>query len=989
VCPHRDLLGCNSMSLNAGGTLALLAGRRSYAIVNLTSPDHLAYKETRQSKWEVVVSEWSPADDRLVAVAANNKVELLSWTGSELVLDTSLRAHTRAVTDITWHARDKQVLATSAADSFIYLWDMRDLRRPTQSLQAVAGAAKIQWNKVSGKYLASAHEGEVKLWDTRNTSIPIQHISAHLSRIYDIDWSYEQEDMLATSSQDSTVQFWNLASPLKSENMIKIPGSPVWKLQHTPVGSGLLTLVMQSVLRGQNNLMLWNTQDLRVPVHTFYSHDMVLDFGWFNPNQSNRAQLVTWSRDCTLRIWDLDSELQRKCGLEIDDDGVGDVIKFDDANDEDEDSNDGFFKFEREEETNKPEEIGLIIEEEGAVVLSSPGSVHMKKEVLDQIQGSESFIPELCRTGSKNKSMNLNYEFSLINVSEKLHVVGQDAKERFFTVSAETDKNRLILHVKFPQNYPNQKAPIFSFLQGTTVDNVTRNNILGKLRNIAKHQISKNRRCLESVLRQFESCLDQLTIAEEEQLKLNNPGQMFANNEALENREDEKIPYPRSSGARFCGDGNLVCFGYSRSYSVSMSSAFTAVNEQTPISVITPRALSAMNSGGVSLALSNGVASPNYSVVGLSLCSTSPTQDSNYLTYQTRVPRVRFSGGKSRFSVTSVPMDDYPHSERKFSTKHSVIGTVTVYSCSGLLPYSKDLAPLYKLPTQFNLSRLEDICNYNAKMAHQVERQDLAHIWSLLSLSASGCSLTSGQMSLPWAMSPFGGQMLEDMIRHFVQIRDVQTAAVICAVFSNRCTNESILGKQTRKKNSKSESLKTDSLHHLKKYSRAQSETLTCDESLNCSNLPIRKVSPSPITDDQRLKIQDNLRMVKPSNNQLHDTYILTYANLLYKWKMFTARAELLKCLSNNEHSHLSAAKLSTICNSCGQNVSGPRCVYCHQPFIRCSICRLPCSGSTVVCPKCSHGGHPQHLQSWFSQHDQCATGCGCRCLNKSHTLST
>ena len=57
-----------------------------------------------------------------------------------------------------------------------------------------------------------------------------------------------------------------------------------------------------------------------------------------------------------------------------------------------------------------PEDSVLLAsgEEEGAVVLSSQGSVHMKKEVLDQIQGSESFIPELCRTGSKNKSMNLN-----------------------------------------------------------------------------------------------------------------------------------------------------------------------------------------------------------------------------------------------------------------------------------------------------------------------------------------------------------------------------------------------------------------------------------------------------------------------------------------------------------------------------------------------------------------------------------------------------
>ena len=86
-----------------------------------------------------------------------------------MILDTSLRAHTRAVTDLSWHTFDKQILgkiivfeifklnvsdisATSAADTFIYLWDLRDLRRPKQSLQAVAGASKIQWNKVITEY---------------------------------------------------------------------------------------------------------------------------------------------------------------------------------------------------------------------------------------------------------------------------------------------------------------------------------------------------------------------------------------------------------------------------------------------------------------------------------------------------------------------------------------------------------------------------------------------------------------------------------------------------------------------------------------------------------------------------------------------------------------------------------------------------------------------------------------------------------------------
>ena len=70
---HKDLIGCNSMSLNSVGSLALLAGRRCYAVVNLANPDTLAYRETRQSKWEVVRSEWSPVSESCVAVAANNK----------------------------------------------------------------------------------------------------------------------------------------------------------------------------------------------------------------------------------------------------------------------------------------------------------------------------------------------------------------------------------------------------------------------------------------------------------------------------------------------------------------------------------------------------------------------------------------------------------------------------------------------------------------------------------------------------------------------------------------------------------------------------------------------------------------------------------------------------------------------------------------------------------------------------------------------------
>ena len=90
VSPHKDLIGCNCMSVNFNGSLALLAGRRCYAVINLATPDTLTYRETRQSKWEVIRAEWSPVSESVIAVAANNKVDLLTCAGAELSVERSV-----------------------------------------------------------------------------------------------------------------------------------------------------------------------------------------------------------------------------------------------------------------------------------------------------------------------------------------------------------------------------------------------------------------------------------------------------------------------------------------------------------------------------------------------------------------------------------------------------------------------------------------------------------------------------------------------------------------------------------------------------------------------------------------------------------------------------------------------------------------------------------------------------------------------------------
>ena len=87
--------------------------------------------------------------------------------------------------------------------------------------------------------------------------------------------------------------------------------------------------------RGENSLLLWSLADLSNPVHTFIGHtDVVLEFDWKRNRQgifgkfmahirhvSNMNicmfaddedyQLVTWSKDQSLRIWRVDSNLQK------------------------------------------------------------------------------------------------------------------------------------------------------------------------------------------------------------------------------------------------------------------------------------------------------------------------------------------------------------------------------------------------------------------------------------------------------------------------------------------------------------------------------------------------------------------------------------------------------------------------------------------------------------------------------------------------------
>lgn len=141
---------------------------------------------------------------------SNQRVDVLSWANGDLEQRHSLNSHTRGVSDVNWHRFDPNLLASCSMDTFIHIWDMRDPRRPSQSLSAVGkceepilsldgsklllliiiticgfsvGSSQVRWNRLSSFLLATAHDGDIKLWDQRKGTAPVVYISAHLAKV--------------------------------------------------------------------------------------------------------------------------------------------------------------------------------------------------------------------------------------------------------------------------------------------------------------------------------------------------------------------------------------------------------------------------------------------------------------------------------------------------------------------------------------------------------------------------------------------------------------------------------------------------------------------------------------------------------------------------------------------------------------------------------------------------------------------------------------
>ncbi|KAN0061898.1 hypothetical protein ACQY0O_005892 [Thecaphora frezii] len=306
-------------------------------------PAHSVNSATAASLGIAPTSAHSP----FVHTAANSSTA--SHFGSRAVVPSTaprssaiehiLHAHTRAITDINWSPFHPEVLASCSMDTWTWVWDLRmsgtgpgGRRKPAQGYSTWnAAVTQVKFNRASEHRLASTCDNKVFIWDDRKGSLPLATIEAHESKIYSIDWSRDTSlglDRLLTCSLDRTVKFWDLSSPsaqnavgareliTEAESVIETR-TPVWRARHLPFGNGVMTLPQ----RGDTSLSMWAKDHPEAPMAVFEGHtDIVKEYLFRTKGGQNRDcddrrfQLITWSKDQTLRLWPVSEEQTKSVG---------------------------------------------------------------------------------------------------------------------------------------------------------------------------------------------------------------------------------------------------------------------------------------------------------------------------------------------------------------------------------------------------------------------------------------------------------------------------------------------------------------------------------------------------------------------------------------------------------------------------------------------------------------------------------------------------
>ncbi|CAE6432359.1 unnamed protein product [Rhizoctonia solani] len=178
--------------------------------------------------------------------------------------------------------------------------------------------ADVQWNPhpARSNLICSTSSQKLLIWDLNmpGQNAIMRRLHAHYRAITDINWHSFTPDVLSSCGIDSWIWTWDLRTKKR----------PVFG--NLPFGDGVLALPQRGAFHLE--MFAWDaasdnsavTRGARLATSFEGHRDVVKEYVWrgaggLDPSFDDREfQLVTWSKDNTLRLWPVDQQLTQECG---------------------------------------------------------------------------------------------------------------------------------------------------------------------------------------------------------------------------------------------------------------------------------------------------------------------------------------------------------------------------------------------------------------------------------------------------------------------------------------------------------------------------------------------------------------------------------------------------------------------------------------------------------------------------------------------------
>jgi transcription initiation factor TFIID subunit 5 len=173
---------------------------------------------------------------------------------------------------------DLSYIAAGFENSQIYLWNLTDDLE--QQLRDPPGQA------LNEDTLNNSNEKKILKLGT------MSKLTAHSGPVYSIQFLKDNDDLMLSCSEDTTIRLWCLKSKC---NLFVYRGHnyPIWSITVAPQGNYFASASMDTTAR------LWRV-DKMCPLRIFCGHESDVECVKFHPNTK---YLATGSTDSTVRLW--------------------------------------------------------------------------------------------------------------------------------------------------------------------------------------------------------------------------------------------------------------------------------------------------------------------------------------------------------------------------------------------------------------------------------------------------------------------------------------------------------------------------------------------------------------------------------------------------------------------------------------------------------------------------------------------------------------